>query len=176
MLVGLIVSLLLSAVNLILLIAQLLVVIVLAIIDFALACLYVVLRALQWALPIVLRVATVALWLASLYAAFGAVFALYASFSDTLPTVAVSIALSSLVVIVPVMLILDRREQPWGSLIFGALIGGGEWLIASNLIGRRELYQIVGVAPTVMAAAGMLYLAVISKQRRISNERDRQFV
>jgi hypothetical protein len=175
MLVGLIASLLLSAVNLILLIEQLIIAIVLAIIDFVLACLYVVLRGLQWALPIVLRVAAVALWLASLYAAFGAVFALYSQFSDTLPTVAVSIALSSLVVIVPVMLILGR-EQPWGSLIFGALIGGGEWLVASNLIGHRELYQIVGVAPTVMATAGMLYLAVATKQRRISNERGRKSV
>jgi hypothetical protein len=156
------------------LIVQVLVVIVLATLDFALACLYVALRALQLALQIVLRVATVALWLASLYAAFGAVFALYASFSDTLPTVAVSIAFALLVIAVPILLI-RTGQMLWGALVFGTLIGGGEWIVASNLVERRELYQIVGVAPTVVAAAGMLYLAVATK-RRISNERGRQSV
>jgi hypothetical protein len=179
MLIGIISALLTAAAYLLALIAQVLVVIVLAIVDFVLACLYVVLRTLlQWTLAIVLRVATVALWLASLYAAFGAIFALYSRFGDTLPTVVVSIALSSLVVIAPVVLILERREQTCGSLVFGLLIGGSEWLIASSLVERTELYPIVSVAPTVMAAAGMLYLAVVAKQkkRRFSNERDRQSV
>jgi hypothetical protein len=175
MLIGIVAALWTLAVRLFALVAQLLVVVVLAVIDFALACLYVVLRALQWALPIVLRVAAVALWLASLYAAFGAVFALYASFSDTLPTVAVSIAFALLVIAAPILLI-RQGQMLWGALVFGALIGGGEWLVASRLLGHTEVYQIVGVAPTVMAAAGMLYLAAATKQRRISNERDRQSV
>lgn len=153
------------AARLLVLIAQVLVVIAMAIIDFALAVLYVVLRAIQWALPIILRALTVAVWLASLYFSFEAVHTLYAQFSDPLPTVAVSIAFALPVIAAPILLIL-QGQSPWGTFVFAALLGGIEWSIASQLLDRTETYPIVGVAPTIIAASGMLYLATRQKLKR----------
>lgn len=168
MLMGLIAALLQLAARLLVLIVQVIVAIILAIIDFALACLYVVLRAIQWALPIILRTLTVVAWLTSLYFSFGAVHTLYAQFSDPLPTIAVSIAFALPVIGAPILLIL-QKQSPWGTFVFAALIGGIEWSIANQLLDRTETYPIVGVAPTIIAAAGMLYLATRQKLRRKEN-------
>jgi hypothetical protein len=154
MLVGLIATLLQLAARLLVLVAQVIAAIILVIIDFT--------------LPILLRTLTVAAWLASLYFSFEAVHALYARLSDPLPTVAVSIAFALPVIAAPILLVL-QGQSPWGAFVFAALIGGVEWFIASRLLDRTETYPVVGVAPTIIAAAGMLYLATRQKIERRRN-------
>lgn len=165
MLLGVIALLFRWLVQLVWLIVQLVVVIVLAIVDFGLLCLAVILRGIRWALPVLLRVATVALWLAGVGAAFLGTLVLYQAFDDPLPSFAVALAAAIPVIAIPVLLILQKLSL-WGAFTFAALVGASTWLLANWVRGDPALYPIAGVTPTIIASAGMMFLAVKYKSRR----------
>lgn len=158
-------------------IAMLLAAILLAIAVFALAVLKVCLLGVKWALPALLRVACIAVWVISVYAAFLGIQELYGKFSDPLPIGVMGVAVGVVLVAIPVVLVEWLLKQatnlllPWGAFVFAALVGAAIWGIAHVATGQPETYVVAGVSPTVIASAGMIYLAVKKKKERRDVER-----
>lgn len=153
-------------------IAMLLAAILLAIVVFVLAVVRVCLLGARWAIPALLRVACIAAWVISTYAAFLGTQELYGKFSDPVPMAAIGLAAGLVLVAIPVLLVEWLLKQatnvllPWGAFVFAALVGAAIWGIAHVATGQPDTYLVAGVSPTIIASAGMIYLAVKLKKGR----------
>lgn len=153
-------------------IAVLLAAILLAVVVFVLAVVRVCLLGVRWLVPALLRIACIAAWVVSVYAAFLGTQELYGKFSDPVPMAAIGMAAGIVLVAIPVVLIEWLLKQatnlllPWGAFVFAALVGAAIWGIAHVATGQPDTYVVAGVSPTILAAAGMIYLAVKLKKGR----------
>lgn len=118
------------------------------------------LTALLLVLPWLMRAAALVIWLTAAWNGMNAVWTIYAPFTQSIPLMALQLALILAQVCWLAVVFLYAREQVWGGMFMGGLaVGGASWL-ALRLQSWEYSGMLFRVLPPALFAILLIHLTV----------------
>jgi len=133
--------------------------------------------AVLYALPWLLRVAALLLWLGGVYLGFNSIQMIYAPFSPAIPVIALQFAIILISIGWVAVLLLENKKLFWGGMAIGGLVMGGASIGSAWLLNHwRYADMFFRVLPPALFSVLLIYETIRLRLLRRSNSRRRRIV
>ncbi len=145
--------------------------------EFLVIVILGIVGAVLYALPWLLRVAALLLWLSGAYLGFNSIQVIYAPFSPAIPVIALQFAIILLSIGWVAALLLENKKLFWGGMAIGGLVMGGASIGSAWLLNHWHYADLFfRVLPPAMFSVLLIYETIRLRLLRRSNSRRRGIV